>query len=41
VGVGDADLEVGRILAEATGSAYQGTAENDLAAVLEKFGKYF
>lgn len=41
VGVGDADLEVGRILAEATGSAYQGATEAGLAAVLEKFGKYF
>ena len=41
VGVGEADLEIGRILAESTGSAYQGTVENDLAAVLEKFGKYF
>jgi Ca-activated chloride channel family protein len=41
VGVGEADLEVGRILAEATGSAYQGTTESSLAAVLERFGKYF
>jgi len=42
IGLGaDADLEIGRILAEATGSAYQGATEKDLAAVLEKFGKYF
>jgi hypothetical protein len=42
VGLGDdADLEIGRILAEATGSAYRGVAEKDLAAVIENFGKYF
>ncbi|HEY1296631.1 MAG TPA: VWA domain-containing protein [Chloroflexota bacterium] len=42
IGLGqDADLEIGRILAEATGSAYQGVAEKDLAAVVENFGKYF
>jgi Ca-activated chloride channel family protein len=42
VGVGkDADYEVGRIMAEATGAAFQGATEKDLAAVLEKFGKYF
>ena len=41
VGVGDADLEIGRILAEATGSAFQGATEAGLAAVVEKFGKYF
>ncbi|HZO25529.1 MAG TPA: VWA domain-containing protein, partial [Chloroflexota bacterium] len=42
VGIGDdADLEVGRILAEATHSAYRATTADTLAAVLEKFGKYF
>lgn len=41
VGVGEGDLEIGRILAEATGSAYQGTTDVGLAGVLEKFGKYF
>jgi hypothetical protein len=42
VGVGgDADLEIGRILAEATGSAFQGTTDKDLAKVLETFGRYF
>jgi Mg-chelatase subunit ChlD len=42
VGIGkDADLEVGRILAEATHSAYRGTTAGTLASVLEAFGKYF
>ncbi len=41
IGIGDADLEVCRILAEATASACQGTTEKDLAAVLEQFGRYF
>ena len=42
VGIGsDADLEVGRILAEATHSAYRATTADTLATVLEAFGKYF
>jgi len=42
VGIGaDADLEIGRILAEATHSAYRATTDKTLAAVLEAFGKYF
>ena len=42
VGIGkDADLEIGRILAEATHSAYRATTAENLAAVLEAFGKYF
>ena len=42
IGIGDdADLEVGRMLAEATGAEFQGTTESDLAAVLEEFSKYF
>ncbi len=42
VGIGqDADYEIGRILAEATKSAYYETTEASLAAVLESFGKYF
>jgi len=41
VGIGDADLEVGPILAEATGSEFRGVTERDLATVLEEFGKYF
>lgn len=42
VGIGkDADLDVGRVLAEATGAAYQGTTEKSLSAVVETFGTYF
>lgn len=41
VGVGEADLEIGRILAEATNSGFQGTTEKSLANVLTTFGKYF
>ena len=42
IGIGDdADMEVGRILAEATGAEFQGVAEEDLANLLEEFSKYF
>jgi len=41
VGVGEANLQVARILAEATGAEYQGTTEEDLATVLTEFGDYF
>ena len=42
IGIGeDADLEVGRLLAEATGAEFQGVAEDDLANVLAEFSKYF
>jgi Ca-activated chloride channel family protein len=42
IGIGeDADLDVGRMLAEATGAEFQGVAEEDLANVLEEFSKYF
>ena len=42
IGIGDdADLDVGRMLAEATGAEFQGVAEDDLANVLEEFSKYF
>ena len=37
----DADIQVGRMLAEATGAEFQGATENDLANVLEEFNKYF
>ena len=37
----DADIEVGRMLAEATGAEFQGTTEEDLANLLERFSKYF
>ena len=42
IGIGaDADIQVGRILAEATGAEFQGTTEKDLANVLAEFSKYF
>ena len=42
IGIGDdADLDVGRMLAEATGAEFQGVAEDDLAEVFEEFSKYF
>ncbi len=42
IGIGDdADLDVGRMLAEATGAEFQGVTEKDLASVLEEFSKYF
>ncbi|MFB3092322.1 MAG: VWA domain-containing protein, partial [Dehalococcoidia bacterium] len=42
IGIGDdADLDVGRMLAEATGAEFQGVREKDLASVLEEFSKYF
>jgi hypothetical protein len=41
IGVGDADLNVGRILAQATGAEFQGTSEKDLAQVIAAFSKYF
>ncbi len=41
VGIGDADLHMGRMLAEAARSAFKGATEKDLARVLEEFGKYF
>ena len=42
IGIGDdADLDIGRMLAEATGAEFQGVAEKDLAALLEKISRYF
>ena len=42
IGIGDdADLDVGRMLAGATGAEFQGVTEKDLASVLEEFSKYF
>jgi hypothetical protein len=37
----DADMQVGRLLAEATGAEFQGAKEKDLANVLAEFSKYF
>ena len=42
IGIGsDADMNIGRILAEATGAEFQACAQKDLAKVLEEYGKYF
>lgn len=42
IGIGkDADMEVGRILSQATGAEFQGVTEEDLANILEQFSKYF
>jgi Ca-activated chloride channel family protein len=42
IGIGDdADMEVGRMLAQATGAEFQGVADEDLAQLLEEFSKYF
>ena len=41
IGIGDADLDIGRLLSGATGAEYQGVTEEDLANVLEQFSKYF
>jgi hypothetical protein len=42
IGIGDdASLEIGRVLAGATGAEFQGVAADDLASVLEAFSKYF
>jgi len=41
-GIGkDADMEVGRILAQATDAEFQGVTDKDLARLLEEFSKYF
>jgi len=42
VGIGDnADLAVGRVIAEATGSNFLGTTVDDLGSVVKAFSKYF
>lgn len=42
IGIGeDADIDVGRMLAGATGAKFQRTTEEDLANLLEKFFKDF
>ncbi|MBT3271930.1 MAG: VWA domain-containing protein [Spirochaetales bacterium] len=38
---GDADLDIGRLLSEASGAEFQGAAAKDLAEVLEEYSKYF
>ena len=42
IGIGErVDIQVGRMLAEASGAEYVGSTEEDLAKVIEAFGKYF
>ena len=42
IGIGtDSDMEVGRMLAQATGAEFQGVTEKDLAQLLADFSKYF
>jgi Ca-activated chloride channel family protein len=42
IGIGDdSDLEVGRMLSQATGAEFQGVAEKGLAQLLAEFSKYF
>ena len=42
VGIGeDSDVEVGRILAEATGAQFQDISEEDLANLIEELTGYF
>jgi len=41
IGLGDADMNVGRILSQATGAEFQGATEKDLAEVIKVFSKYF
>ncbi len=42
IGIGqDADMEIGRMLAQATSAEFQGATEKDLAQVLGEFSKYF
>ncbi len=42
IGIGqDADMQIGRMLAQATGAEFQGVTDKDLAKVLGEFSKYF
>jgi Ca-activated chloride channel family protein len=41
VGFGDADIDVGRVLAQATHGEYIGSTNEDLAAVIAELGPYF
>jgi Ca-activated chloride channel homolog len=41
VGFGEANVHIGRILADATGAEYQGQPDEDLAAVIEELSGYF
>jgi Ca-activated chloride channel family protein len=41
LGFGEANLHIGRILAQASGAEYQGSTEEDLASVIEELSGYF
>jgi Mg-chelatase subunit ChlD len=41
LGFGDADVNIGRILAQATDAEYQGQTDEDLAALIEALSGYF
>ena len=41
LGIGEADFEVGRLLAEASGGAFRGAKPEEIRALLEQFSKYF
>jgi Ca-activated chloride channel family protein len=42
IGIGeDADMQIGRMIAQATGAEFQGVTDKDLAQVLAEFSKYF
>jgi hypothetical protein len=41
IGFGAADIDIGRVFAQATGAEYQGSTQEDLAAVIETFGEHF
>ncbi len=41
LGFGEADIQIGRILAEATRAEFQGSTEENLAAVIEELSGYF
>ena len=41
LGFGEADVHIGRILAQATGAEYQGSTDEDLATVIEALSGYF
>jgi Ca-activated chloride channel family protein len=41
LGFGEADFDIGRILAEATGAEFRGSTQEDLAGVIEELSGYF
>lgn len=41
LGFGNADFDIGRLLAQATDAEYQGQTEADLAKVIEQLSGYF